>query len=63
MKNEEVVKVAQLRQHVLEFYNSLEEPQIPTSVMSTKDSAILCEQVISSLDELMQDYVTFEKKD
>ena len=63
MKNEEVVKVAQLRQHVLEFYNSLEEPQIATSVMSTKDSAILCEQVISSLDELMRDYVTFEKKD
>jgi|1_EtaG_2_1085319.scaffolds.fasta_scaffold03835_3 hypothetical protein len=62
MKNEEVMKVVQLRQHVLEFYNSLEEPHIATSMMTTKDSAVLCEQVISSLDELLREYVTFEKR-
>ena len=60
MKDNEVKKLAQLRAHVIKFYTSLEEPNSATSVMNTRDSARLCEQVINSIDELIKDYVKFE---
>ena len=62
MKNEEVSKIVQLREHIIKFYRTLEEPTSSTSVMNTKDTALLCEQVISSLDNLLEDYVTFQKE-
>ena len=63
MKNEEVNKVVQLRDHIIKYYNTLEEPTVSTSVMNTKDAAMLCERVIASLDELLEGYVTFQKED
>ena len=60
MKGDEVQKLAQLRAHIINFYTGLEEPNSATSVMNTRDTARLCEQVIKSIDELIKDYVKFE---
>jgi hypothetical protein len=60
MKDNEVKKLAQLRRHVVEYYEKLEEPTSPTSLMNTRDTAYLCEQIIASLDDVIKTYVTFE---
>jgi len=62
MKNEEVQKLVQLRTHVIKFYNDLVEAHSPTAVMNTRDTAILCEEIISSLDDVVRDYVNFQKE-
>ena len=60
MTKEEVQKLARLRANIINCYNGLEEPQQTTSVMNTRDAAHLCEEVISSIDTLLKQYVTFE---
>ena len=60
MKDNEVKKLVQLRQHVVESYEKLEEPTSPTSFMNTRDTAFLLEQIIASLDEVVESYVTFK---
>lgn len=59
MKDDEVKKMVKLRDHVIKFYSKLEEINSPTSVMNTRDSALLCEEVIKSIDDLIKEYVTF----
>ena len=60
MKNEEVQKLAKLRAHVIKFYTALEEPQSATSMMSTRDTARVCEEVINSIDAVIKEYVEFK---
>lgn len=60
MKNEEIEKLVKLRRHVIEFYDGLEEKHSSTSVMNTKHTSVLCEQVIKSIDSLLKDYVKFQ---
>jgi hypothetical protein len=60
MKSEEVKKLVKLREHIIKFYGRLEEKHSGTSVMNTRDATILCEEIISSVDDLLKDYVKFE---
>ena len=60
MKNNEVTKLAELRAHVIKFYEGLDEKHSSTSVMSTRDATKLCEQLVNSIDSLLKDYVKFE---
>lgn len=60
MNNKDIQKLAKLREHVINFYNRLEEKHSSTSMMSTKDSAFFCEQVISSIDDVIKTYVEFK---
>lgn len=59
MNKKEINKLVKLRNHAIKFYNSLEEKKSPTSLMNTKQSAYFCEQMVSSIDELLKDYVKF----
>jgi hypothetical protein len=61
MRDDEVKKLAKLRTHIIEFYVRLDEKHSPTSVMNTRDTSILCEQVIASIDDLIREYVEFKK--
>ena len=63
MNNDDVKKLVQLRNHSIDFYKTLENPSSSTSLMNTTRTAYFCEQIISSIDELIKDYVTFEKKE
>ena len=63
MNNEDVKKLVKLRAHSINFYKSLDNPKSPTSLMNTNRTAYFCEQIISSIDDLIKDYVTFEKKE
>ena len=61
MKNNEVEKLVKLRMHVIKFYTQLDEKHSPTAVMNTRDASRLCEEIVASMDELLSDYVKFEK--
>ncbi len=63
MDKNNVEKLVKLRTHSISFYKTLESPSSPTSLMNTNKTAYFCEQIISSIDELIKDYVTFEKKE
>ncbi|HIL27113.1 MAG TPA: hypothetical protein EYG21_06995 [Nitrospinaceae bacterium] len=63
MKNNEVEKLVKLRMHIIKFYTKLDEKHSPTAVMNTRDASRLCEELVNSLDELLQDYVKFEEKE
>jgi len=60
MRDDEVKKLAKLRAHVIDFYSRLEEKHSATSVMNTRDSSRLCEQLIASIDDLLREYVEFQ---
>ncbi len=61
MKKNEVQDLVSLRQFVLEAYNSLEGRNEPTTVMRVRDVAPTLSTIINSIDDLLRDYVKFEK--
>jgi hypothetical protein len=61
MKNEEVQKLVQLRQTVVQFYRDLDGKTNPgTSLMKQQDTAFMLETVIKSMDHLLSEYVKFD---
>ena len=60
MEKDEVRKLAELRNYLIGYYQSLESPKNTTSLTSTKDVATLCETVINSMDDLLREFVKFE---
>ena len=63
MNNDDIKKLVKLRSHSIDFYKTLENPSSSTSLMNTTKTAFFCEQIISSIDDLIKDYVTFDKGD
>ena len=61
MKNEDVQKLVQLRQHVIECHKSLDGGATPgTSVVKQADVAAEFARVIRMLDNVLSPYVNFE---
>jgi len=61
MKQEEVKKIAELRNYIIGFYKSIEGTESPGSaVMKSADIAYFCESVIRSADDILKPYVSFK---
>tara|TARA_B100000131_G_C17659870_1_gene427713 strand:- start:243 stop:425 length:183 start_codon:yes stop_codon:yes gene_type:complete len=60
MEKDEVRKLAELRNYLIGYYQSLESPENSTSLTSTQEVAYLCETVIKSMDDLLREFVKFE---
>jgi hypothetical protein len=61
MEKQEIEKLVQLRQRVIEFYKGLEGHSNPgTSLMKQQDTAHMLETVIKSMDHILQEYVKFD---
>ena len=60
MTKKEIDMLVKLRNHSIEFYDSLEEKNSPTSLMNTRRSAYFCEQIVNSIDDLLKKYVNFK---
>ena len=59
MNQKDVQKLLELRAHVISFYNSLENPAGPTSMMKTSDVAHQCETIVKSMEDVLKKYVNF----
>jgi len=59
MTQEDIKKLAELRHHIISFYNRLENPAGPTAMMKTSDVANLCETVVNSMDDVLKQHVSF----
>lgn len=61
MNPEEVEKIVQLRQKVIEFYRGLDGNANPdTALMKQQDTAFMLETVIKSMDHILKEYVKFD---
>ncbi len=60
MKEQEVKRIVALREHLINYYNSLEGKREPSAVTKTSDIAIFCESVIRSADDILKPYVKFQ---
>ena len=60
MTNEDVQKIAKLREFIIGYYGSIEGKAEPTSVQRTQDVCGFCETLVKSLDDLLKEYVTFQ---
>ena len=62
MKKEEVKRLAELRKHIIGFYNSIEgADSAGTAVMKSADVAYFCETLVKSTDDILKPYVSFEE--
>ncbi len=61
MNNQEVQKLVQLRRHIIEYYDRLEGQGSNIAVTNTKEIAIFCESLVKSVDQILSNYVNFEK--
>ena len=62
MKKTEIEKLAELRNYIIGFYNSLSRESIGTSITKTSDVAYFCESLVASADDILKPYVSFEDK-
>ena len=62
MKKSEIERLAQLRNYIISFYNSLPRESTGTSVTKTSDVAYFCESLVASADDMLKPYVSFEDK-
>ena len=60
MKEKEIKRLVRLRQHIINYYNSLEGKGEPSAVTKTSDVALFCESVIRSADDILRPFVKFE---
>lgn len=61
MKKEEIKQLAELRNYIIGFYNSIEgSSSAGTAVMKSTDVAYFCESLVSSADDILKPYVSFE---
>jgi len=60
MKPSEISKLVQLRKYVIEAYNSLDGSSSPgTALIKQADVAYTLESVVRSLDDLLNNHVSF----
>ena len=62
MKDNEIQNLVKLRQFVIKSYSSLEGRNEPSTVMKVRDVAMTLSTVINTIDDLLQEYVTFENE-
>lgn len=62
MKESEIKKLAELRNYIIGFYNSLSRESPGVSVTKTSDVAYFCESVVNSADDILKPYVSFGEK-
>jgi len=60
MTTEETQRLVQLRQFVIDAFNSLDGRGEPSSVIKQTDVAHTLSSVVKSIDELLKNYVQFE---
>ena len=60
MTTEETQRLVQLRQFIIDAFNSLDGKGEPSSVIKQSDVALTLSSVVKSIDELLSEYVTFE---
>lgn len=65
MENEEVQKLIQLREFAIQYYASLGVTALTSDVAVTKakDAASFSSSVVTSIDALIANYVTFTTKE
>ena len=60
MNDNDVKKIVQLRKHLINQYQKLNNPNLaPNAIISEKDVAVILETTIRSLDDLISDKVNF----
>ena len=62
MENNDVKKLIQLRNYVIERYHALDGKETSISVQPTKDVALTYESIIRSIEEVLSEHVTIEKR-
>ena len=62
MKKNDVEKLAQLRNFIINHYENLERSSPGVSMTKTADVAYFCESLVASLDDLLKGHVSFSKK-
>jgi len=61
MKKEEIKKLAELRNYIIGFYNSLEGSESPgAAMMKCTEVAHFCETLVESADHILKPYVSFQ---
>ena len=60
MTTEETERLVQLRQFVIDAYNSLDGRGEPAAVIKQSDVAYTLSSVVKSIDDLLSKYVTFQ---
>tara|TARA_R100001086_G_scaffold63597_1_gene29501 strand:+ start:292 stop:474 length:183 start_codon:yes stop_codon:yes gene_type:complete len=60
VKNEEVVKIANLRKYVIECHNALKHRNTDTAMVKQSDVAYEFAQIIKGLDDVLKPHVNFE---
>ena len=64
MNNADVQKLIQLREFVRKFHTDLGETWKTSAAMTTtKEVAVMTASVVNSLDELLEEYVTFKSNE
>ena len=60
MEEKEVRRLAELRNYVISFYNTIENPSASSSLMKAADVAHTCETIVRSMDDILKEYVNFQ---
>ena len=60
MKEKEIKRVIALREFMIQYYGELEGKKEPSAVTKTSDTALFCESLIRSVDDILRPYVKFE---
>jgi hypothetical protein len=60
MKSQDIEKLAQLRQYVIDCHDSLDGKGVNTSVVKQADIAYEFSSIIKSLDDVLSPYVNFD---
>ena len=62
MKKENVERLVQLRDYIINYYNKLDRNSPGISMTKTAEIAYLCESLISSVDDIIKPHVNFSEK-
>lgn len=60
MKPQDIERLAQLRQYVIDCHNGLDGKGVSTSVVKQADVAYEFSSIIKSLDDVLRPYVNFD---
>jgi hypothetical protein len=61
MKEKEINQLVELRSYVISFYNTIESPAEPSSLIKSSDVAYTCESIVRSMDDILKQYVNFSR--
>ena len=60
MTNEDVQKIAKLREFIIGYYDVLEGKGEPAAVVQVSQVCGFCETLVKSIDDLLKDHVIFK---